>query len=105
MGGILILPIDTVGVRPETLNAIAIAFEKNPDATAVVPEFDRHPGHPVLISKRFAEHIYRLDPDDAKARLDTQLSKTDSIIYMKVDDQKILENINTIGEWVRFLEE
>ena len=95
--GILILPVDTVGVRADTLEAL-LAFCDIQDAPAVRPVYEGQPGRVLWIGKTLAAEILVLDSREA-FRLDAWISgKTASF---SVDDPAILHNVNTPDDWAR----
>jgi CTP:molybdopterin cytidylyltransferase MocA len=100
---IVVLPIDVVGVNAKTISAIINAASENPEAAAIVPGYNGHKGHPVLLSRSFAEHILKLDPSALDARLDKQIEKSESIIKLPINDPQIVANINTAKEWEEWL--
>lgn len=103
--GIVVLPVDTVGVRAETVNAIIETALRNPHLAAVIPEYEGKDGHPIYLSKSFCEGILRFDPKDEKSRLDMLLEEEPNVIRVPVNDAGIRRNINTIEEWDKFLRE
>ena len=91
--GIFILPVDTVGVAPETVRAtLKFADEKRP--LAVRPTFHGESGKVAWVSRALAEDVTRMDP---ATRLDEVLEG--KALKLPVDDPAVLNNVNTFGEW------
>lgn len=96
LSGIFVLPVDVPVATPKTWHAL-----KNcqTEKRCVIP-FDKSTGrggHPVLLSRSFAELLLRVPVDSPEARLDTQLRglDPDQQIRLEVDDPCILQNWNT----------
>ncbi len=97
--GVIILPVDTAGVKAQTLVNIMKEAEKNPSLSAVVPVFNGKGGHPVYLTRAFCVKVAESDPQ--KDRLDILLHRAGDILHLPVDDEAILKNINTPDEWER----
>ncbi|MBN1268813.1 MAG: nucleotidyltransferase family protein [Kiritimatiellae bacterium] len=98
--GFLILPVDTVGVKLDTLKAVlASADERHPPA--VRPICGNEDGKVVWISRRCADEILRIDPSREDARLDVVLRSI--AVRIDVDDPAIHSNVNTPEDWKRLL--
>lgn len=94
--GYIILPVDTVGVRPDTLKRLVEAA-KSTAARAIRPTFDGKEGKVMWISSSLAADILRLDPKNENSRLD-HVFRTQSE-ELPCPDPAILNNINTPEEW------
>lgn len=94
--GYIILPVDTVGVRPDTLKRLIDAAEST-TARAIRPTFDGKEGKVMWISSSLAADILRLDPKNENSRLD-HVFRTQSE-ELPCPDPAILNNINTPEEW------
>jgi CTP:molybdopterin cytidylyltransferase MocA len=72
------------------------------DVDVVVPSYRHKGGHPVLISKNFANQL-RIKDDHS--RLDHLIGELDTnkIKYLNTDDDIILLNLNTKFEWEKYL--
>ena len=92
--GCVILPVDTVGVKTQTVQHIldAAAREK---ARAIRPVAAGRRGKIIWISKTTADEI--LAQDSGEGRLDYFFE--DLASELEVQDQAILNNINTPEEW------
>lgn len=101
--GIVVLPVDTVGVHSETVNAIIETALRNPHLAAVIPEYEGKDGHPICLSKSFCEGILKHDPKDEKSRLDMLLDEELNVIHIPVNDAGVRRNINTVEEWDEFV--
>jgi CTP:molybdopterin cytidylyltransferase MocA len=88
---VLLMPVDTVGVKKNTILMILNAAEASVDA--VVPSFRGKRGHPVLLSQRLCARIARMDPK--KSRLDHVLHGSKTTV-IEVSDRAVLSNINTL---------
>lgn len=95
----LVLPVDVVGVRAATIEAVVETSLINPHADAVVPQFEGRGGHPVCVSMEFIETILRKDPADSNSRLDLVLKEAKSVIHLPVNDRQVSRNVNTRQEW------
>lgn len=96
--GIMLLPVDTVGVRVETLMKMREEAEST-RPPAVRPTFKGENGKVAWISRSVAREILRMDPTREDARLDVILRPLARRI--EVDDPAILSNVNTPEEWER----
>ncbi|HMP75276.1 MAG TPA: nucleotidyltransferase family protein [Kiritimatiellia bacterium] len=92
--GYLILPVDTVGVRRETLEKLLSRAEAEP-RVAWRPCAIARPGRVVWISAALAEKL--LTEPSADTPLDRLLAPVTSLF--DVDDPAILNNINTPDAW------
>ena len=92
--GCFILPVDTVGVSLQALQATRdFAEQKKP--AAVRPTFNGEDGKIAWISKPLADEIARAETADT--RLDLILQE--KAIRFPVEDPAILNNVNTPEEW------
>lgn len=94
--GCLILPVDTVGVGPETIRAV-LEYADRLSPLAVRPVYENQNGKIAWISHQLADELLRLDPRDERARLDHVLA--DRALRLPVTDAAILTNVNTPAEW------
>lgn len=94
--GYLILPVDTVGVRAETVATILREAGQRAPA-ALRPTYQGETARMAWISRRLAEEILRLDPQGGATRLDeVLLERADRF---PVNDPHVLNNVNTPEEW------
>lgn len=94
--GYFILPVDTIGVLLQTLEATRdFAEQKKP--AAVRPTFNGADGKIAWISKQLAAEISCAKTADT--RLDLILNE--KAIRLPVNDPAILNNVNTPEEWGR----
>jgi CTP:molybdopterin cytidylyltransferase MocA len=93
------LPVDSPGVQPETLRALAGAWSLETNKPAfVVPRFDGRRGHPVLMNARLFAEMLAL-PDGATARdvvhryraETVQVDAADPAIHLDIDDAAAYE--------------
>jgi len=98
--GYLVLPVDTVGIREDTLRHLAEhAQQENP--AALRPSYRGKLGRVLWINRATAAYLLTLPPTDL--RIDQHLAgKT---LTIEVDDPAILSNVNTPEEWKRALAE
>ncbi len=97
--GVIILPVDTVGVKLETI-AIILAHADHSTAISVRPCYKKSAGQILWISNVLFNEILGLTPDPS-FRFDSWIrSRATSL---EVDDAAILNNVNTMEEW-RMLE-
>lgn len=89
--GLLILPVDTYPLDQTVINRLISEF--NTEMDAVVPIYRGKKGHPIIISKKFADSL--LDYDISQSRLDFIL-RTANIKIIEVNSPTILNNINTL---------
>lgn len=94
--GYLILPVDTVGVRIDTLAALRARAETDP-RPAWRPHTAGQPGRVVWISAALADRLRAERAADVQ--LDRLLAPVTS--FLEVDDPAILNNINTPDDWAR----
>jgi len=90
--------------RPEQYSSIDPNYTVRPlqAPDVVVPSFARRRGHPVLVNARLAPRILQLPPD-APAR--DVLSAPDLYtIYMEVDDDRVLVDLDTPDAYLAALE-
>lgn len=94
--GYLVLPVDTVGVRAETIAAILRKAEQLEPA-ALRPVYQGQDARVAWISRRLAEEILNLNPRGGATRLDeVLLSRAERF---PVDDPAVLNNVNTPEDW------
>ncbi len=92
-GGYLILPVDTVGIRPETLARILGSV--TPSTSALRPFHLDQPGRVLWVSAATALEILALPNHDTP--LDTWLGERATEV--SVDDPSVLNNTNTPDDW------
>lgn len=93
-GGYLVLPVDTVGVRRETLSSLlALATEQNPQVLR--PRYNVAAGRVLWLREDLAKKL--LAEPIADVQLDKRLAPLAS--YFDVDDPAVLNNTNTPDEW------
>ena len=97
---ILLNPIDIPILNFKELQKIV---ETN--NTIVIPSFKGKNGHPIKINSTFWKQLLTVDLKNKDARLDYQLKKLPAkdISFIKVNDDSIIENLNTKQEWISFL--
>lgn len=87
------LPIDVP--CPDAQVWRALACECDGLASAAIPSFARHGGHPVLLSRELMLDLLKVPMGAADARLYLQLRKQRGLAYVDVEDSKVGMNINT----------
>jgi CTP:molybdopterin cytidylyltransferase MocA len=97
--GCILLPVDTAGVRADTLARLHKGA--GADTRSVRPYYAGKRGNCCWISGRLYEHITALDcsGEDA-ARLDALLRPLEQ--RLDVDDPAVLNNFNSPEEWAAF---
>lgn len=97
---ILVQPIDVPLVNIQNLDSIIKEIN-----TIVIPECDSKNGHPVKLKPEFWNTLLSIDISSKEARLDIQIKGRDiSIItYVRVTDNSVYQNINTINNWNNYL--
>jgi len=89
----LVLPVDVVGVRTDTVKSLIGAVGESIDA--VIPVHNGKKGHPVLISPQFRTRIEELNRVDA--RLDHLLREAETEL-VDVADGAVVSNVNTLDD-------
>lgn len=93
--GVIILPVDTVGVKTETLMEILVMADQS-SALAIRPYCQQQPGHVLWISYALFEDILAI-PSNPSFRFDHWIESRETRI--DVMDSAILNNINTPDDW------
>jgi len=101
--GMIILPVDVAGVKPETVAAIIETAKINDHLDAIVPEYNEREGHPIFISSMFAQKVLSTNPHIDGARLDKMLDESKAVLKIPVNDANVRNNINTPKDWNRFI--
>ncbi|HMP72180.1 MAG TPA: nucleotidyltransferase family protein [Kiritimatiellia bacterium] len=98
--GYIILPVDTVGIRPSTLRAILnLARQKAP--SVVRPTFNHQPGHLLWLSTQSRNELLALSHHTPDLRLDQWSAPLETRV--EIDDPALLNNINTPQQWQDYL--
>lgn len=92
--GYLILPVDTVGVLPQTVAQILKASAAR-NFEALRPFYRDQPGRVLWINAALAQHLLAQPAEET--RVDELLAGR--ITALPVDDPAILNNVNTPDEW------
>jgi len=95
--GVLILPVDTVGVKATTLECVLGAAD-HALPLAVRPYWNHKPGRILWISYALFEEILGIESSPL-FRLDAWIKERETRI--DVDDPAIMNNVNTKAEWER----
>lgn len=93
--GYFILPVDSPGIRPETVTMLRGAAESG-DCKVIRPMYNGQPGHIAFLSAATALRILDTDAGENK-RLDQVLKPLECLI--EVDDPAVLHNVNTPEDW------
>ena len=72
---------------------------------ASIPEISGRGGHPVIISRKFANELAQLSPEDEESRLDLQIKKLDKsrVVRVVVEDKSIHANLNNPEKLQQYL--
>lgn len=100
-GGYLLLPIDSAGIRPATLRALLDAAD-TASALALRPVHHGRPGRCLWLSRRLRDRLLATEAAP-ETRLDEWVAPYQHPV--PVEDPAILNNLNTPGDWDRFLRE
>jgi molybdenum cofactor cytidylyltransferase len=87
--------VDRPPVQPATLRALLAGFESaiQRDKWAVVPEFNRKHGHPIVVGREMIEAFLRA-PAGSNAR-EVRHANQEFIEYVPVDDPFVTLNVDT----------
>lgn len=94
--GCIVLPVDTVGVRGETIRAM---LGRTEGAQAVRPYFRGAPGRVIWLSRALVDALLALDV--AELRIDEWLKPRESAFA--TPDDAVVNNFNTPAEWTGWL--
>lgn len=90
----LLMPVDAVGIRADTLAAVVAAFREGDGTRPLRPTYDGQKGNALLIpAARFAE-VLALPAD---ARIDAWAAPL--AVPVPCDDPALLANCNTPADW------
>jgi len=95
--GILVLPVDTVGVKASTFQRILTEADQT-SSLAVRPCWNQKPGRILWISHALFEEILGIESTPL-FRLDAWIHERETL--MDVDDPSVMNNVNTMAEWER----
>lgn len=99
--GVILLPIDTVGVEVDTIKLIIDSGLKS--GSNIIPTHKGRGGHPVFLTKELiSEIITTKTPND---RLDQILNAAKSTSRTEVETDAILNNINADEDYRRIRED
>ena len=99
--GVLILPVDTVGVRASTLQLL-LKQADGCEAPALRPVHDSKPGKILWLSRVIADRLLNVHSAQREFRLDHWIE--DIAVPWPTDDAAILNNVNTPEEWRQVVE-
>jgi len=73
------------------------------ESDAALPTHHGKGGHPVRLSKGFAQSLLSVSPTEPEARLDHQIHRLphDKVSRVEVSDAKVLANLNTLDDFMR----
>ncbi len=97
--GVILQPVDVVGVRLKTVSALLQTALANPHLAAVVPEYEDRGGHPIYLARSIFEDLINLNPTDPNSRLDVQLANLSDVMRLPVSDPAIRSNVNRPDDW------
>jgi len=93
--GVLIMPVDAIGISRKTLGAIISEAESGNHA-AVRASFNRQPGHVVWLSRNTVRELLKSNPGADTPLNEWLRSRT---FLLEVHDPAVLNNANTPEEW------
>ncbi|MHA1398879.1 MAG: nucleotidyltransferase family protein [Candidatus Heimdallarchaeaceae archaeon] len=99
--GVYILPIDVPCPAKEVWEQLREGLNSS-QTDVVLPQFNGKKGHPVLLAKKFINHLLLCN---ASSRLDVEIKKQLEINRVKiitVQDQMITFNLNTKEDWLEW---
>ena len=95
-------PVDYPSIAAETIAALLAEAARHPDAAAIVPEFEGHHGHPVLLSARLVNEILALPvQESARSVIHRHVPETR---YVQVNDPGVLRDIDYPADYQALLE-
>lgn len=97
-GGIVLLPVDAVGIRVETIMGL-LSRSRTGECEAVRPVCEGKRGHLVWISHALAQRIMAAD---APPDLPVYQWLDPFTVEWPVADPAILENVNTPADWAKY---
>jgi molybdenum cofactor cytidylyltransferase len=98
VAGFFFTPVDSPGVRPETVAGLIAAIG---DAPLALPRFDGRNGHPALCSRRLIGEFLQLP---AEARTHEAIHRhRDKTIFVDVDDPAVVSGANTPEEYQKLI--
>lgn len=101
--GVMLLPVDHPAVAPDTVDAVADAFDADSGAAIVVPVVDGRTGHPPIFGRAvFAE---LLDPELEGGARAVLHRDEDRVRRVEVDDPGIRDDLDTAEGWETAIEE
>jgi len=103
VSGVFIFPIDVPCPDREVWEELSNSLGPS-DIAVLIPEFQGKKGHPVLISKKFMQHLISCKSD---SRLDFEIYKQIDLKKAKiisVNDKNITRNLNTSEDWKEYEE-
>ncbi len=96
---ILITPVDHPAVPSAVVARIIDAWEKGRKATGlVIPTWEGHGGHPVLVDSKFREELLNLDPNHGLRALFQ--SHRDDVTRLSVDSGYIARDMDTWDDYL-----
>lgn len=99
--GFILCLVDHPMVKQETYQSIYHTAAQNP-GQIVIPEFMGKRGHPVYFGKPYFDAILNAPPDQG-ARVVVN-SNAENVIYMPVDDEGILKDIDTPEDFKKYMQ-
>ncbi len=91
--GVLVCLGDMPWVKPETLAAIAAAYDPSEDHIAIIPTYRGARGNPVLITSAVFAQVARLNGDQGARALFA--AEPDRVVELPVDDPGILRDADS----------
>jgi molybdenum cofactor cytidylyltransferase len=99
-----ILPLDVPAASADVWLALVENLKEG--FKVATPRFQGRGGHPVFISKTFADELLNINPESPEARLDLQIAKLSKseVSQVIVNDPQVIENLNTPEKYSEFLQ-
>jgi molybdenum cofactor cytidylyltransferase len=100
MDAVMVVLGDQPQIESKVVQALVREFS-NKKGSIIVPSFRMRRGHPLIIGKPFWENLLSL-PSEKSLRdfLDSQIQKT---IYVNVDSESILQDLDTPDDYAQYL--
>ncbi len=98
--GVLILPVDTVGVRIKTLQVV-LKFADQMNVPALRPTHQGRDGKVLWLSRETADRFLSLASSAQPPRMDHWIKSL--AVPLEVEDSAIESNINTPADWTQAL--
>jgi molybdenum cofactor cytidylyltransferase len=95
---VLIFQGDQPFISPDTINKVIEAYRSSGKGI-VIPLFDKHRGHPLLLDRKYKGSIEKLVSSEGLRSLSYQFP--DDVLEVETNDSGILRDIDTYEEFTR----